>query len=325
MPSVPLGVGRITACWFVLRSLQRLGGLASKAELTTHASRTSLRSGGLPIRDGVVLVVEGGFVTETHDRVQLSDVGVTALRLGDEDEPTGEARRFLVTRLLLSDPPPWVAYWQGDPGALEHVLPSNERKTLLNADLLPPASEPEDLEAWGFWQALGRVPLMTETAAHRKHIGDAGEHLSVEYERARLLADGHEGLAGRVQWLARESDAYGFDILSFLGGTGGDADVRIAIEVKSTTLPRAANLHFYLSAHEWDTALRLGERYCVHVWTNIDPGPPIGARDPGPLVLDPSRFAPHLPEPPDCGARCRWQTAELYLPTAGVEPVGGPR
>jgi hypothetical protein len=314
MPSVSLTAGRVTACWFTLRSLNRLGGTATRAELLTLASRSSLRSGGLPIRDGIRLASEGGLTNESLDRIQLTETGLAALNLGVEDEPTPAARRFLVTRLLLADPPTWVAYWQGDPDSLDFVLPSNERKTLSDSGLLPSNSPSTDLDSWAFWRALGRVPLMAETAAHRKRIGDAGEHLSVTFERDRLNADGRADLAAGVQWLARESDAYGFDILSFVGGTGDDAEQRIAIEVKTTTLPRAASLHLFLSAHEWDTALELADRYVVHAWTGVDPGPPPVAREAGPIVIDPRSIGEHLPVPPECSERCRWQTAEIWLP-----------
>jgi hypothetical protein len=314
MPSVSLSAGRITACWFILRSLDRLGGHAVRSELVTHASRSSLRSGGLPIRDGIRLAIEGALVDQLQDRIQLTEVGSAALALASEDEPTPTARRFLVTRLLLADPPPWVAYWQGDQEALQYILPVHERKTLTDSGLLPWDDTPTDLDSWAFWRALSRVPLMSETAAHRKRLGDAGEHLSMEFERKRLTDDGRPDLAIQVQWLARESDAYGFDILSFAGGDGNDADTRVAIEVKTTSLPRSAELHFFLSAHEWETAQHLGDRYRVHAWTRVDPGPPPVARDPGPLLLAAPIIAPHLPVAPGCVERCRWQTAEIYLP-----------
>lgn len=316
MPSVPLGAGRITACWFALRSLRNLGGEATRGDLITHASRSSLRSGGLPVRDGVTLAVEGGFATLGHDRLTLSQVGDAALRLGKDDEPTAEARRFLVTRLLLADPPSWVAYWQGDAASLDLVLPAGERKTLSDAGLLPPPDDMTDLGGWAFWRALGRVPLMSETAVHRKRLGDAGEQLSVEFERERLRTEGHPTLADGVEWLARESDAYGFDILSFRGGTGYGTDERIAIEVKSTSLPHAAEFHFYLSSHEWETAQRLGSRYRVHAWTAVGPGPPPTAHEPGPLLIEMTSIGSHLPSSPGCNERCRWQTAEIYLPVS---------
>lgn len=174
MPSVSLSVGRITACWFALRSLERLGGQATRGDLLAYASRSSLRSGGLPIRDGMRLAIEGGLVEESKDRLHITEVGSTALAIANEDEPTPRARRFLVTRLLLADPPPWVAYWQGDPEALQYVLPASEQKTLAASGLIPITENSADLDSWAFWRALNRVPLMSETAAHRKRIGDAG-------------------------------------------------------------------------------------------------------------------------------------------------------
>jgi hypothetical protein len=314
MPSVSLSPGRITACWFALRSLQRLGGKASRSELLAYASRTSLRSGGLPIRDGIRLSIEGDLVAQEQNQLQLTEVGISALVLASEDEPTSEARRFLVSRLFLRDPPAWVAYWQGDPDSLQHILPPSERKTLTEAGLLPTSRTHENLDSWAFWQALSRVPLTSETTARLKRLGDAGEHLSMDFERQRLTEDGHPELAAQVQWLARESDAYGFDILSFIGGTGSDADTRIAIEVKATSLPKATELRFFLSAHEWETARLLGDRYRVHVWTRVDPGPPPVVRESGPLLIRPLDISPHLPMAPACDERCRWQVAEIYLP-----------
>lgn len=309
-----LSAGRITACWFTLRCLDRLGGRANRADLLSHASRSSLRSGGLPIRDGIRLAVEGGLIDDQPDHLQMNAIGRDALALGVEDEPTPEVRRFLVSRLLLADPPTWVVYWQGDPAALDLVLPASERKTLTDSGLLPWDETDADLTAWAFWRALGRVPLMAETAAHRKRLGDAGEELSIAHERKRLIRDGHADLAARVQWLARESDAYGFDILSFVGGRSDSARDRLAIEVKTTSLPRSAEFHFFLSAHEWETAQMLSDRYIVHAWTSVDPGPPPVAREPGPNVIASPAIAAHLPEDPTCPERCRWQTAEVYLP-----------
>lgn len=135
----------------------------------------------------------------------------------------------------------------------------------------------------------------------------------MQFERQRLIDDGRPDLAAQVQWLARESDAYGFDILSFMGGRETDADSRIAIEVKASTLPSAAHLHFFLSAHEWETAKLLGDRYRVHAWLNIDPGPPPKAQEQGPIIVASSTIVSHLPETPDCGERCRWYTAEVFL------------
>lgn len=83
--------------------------------------------------------------------------------------------------------------------------------------------------------------------------------------------------------------------------------------MKTTSLPRAGDLHFFLSAHEWETAQMLGGRYIVHAWTAVDPGPPPVPREPGPILVAGHVIAPHLPDGPRCEERCRWQTAEIYL------------
>lgn len=313
MPSARLTAGRLTALWLVLRSLDKLGGRAVSGDLIAYASRSSLRSGGLPVRDGLRLALEGGLVRQLQ-QLELSQLGRAALSLGTEDEPSSEVRRFFVSVLLLSDPPPWVAYWQGDPTVLDLVLPEGERRTLADSGLLLPGPVDEDLASWAFWQALGRVPLVSETLAQRKIIGDAGEELSLAFERQRLRDEGFPMLALRVQWLSRESDAYGFDILSFAGRGATDPNERLAIEVKSSSLPRGALLHFFLSAHEWETAAQLGNRYLVHVWTRVDPGPPPIAREGGPLIVKAAHLAEHLPGATACPERCEWQSAEIYLP-----------
>lgn len=318
MASVALTPGRLTALWLVLRTTEKLGGTAELEEVRAYASRSSLRSGALPVGDGLRLAREGGFLREHGSRLTLGDLGNQALGLADEDEPPQEARRLFMSVLLLRDPPPWVAYWQGDPGSLDLVVPERERRSLREAGLLPPLDGSDELVGWSFWRALGRVPLMEETAAQRKLIGNAGEELTVAYERRRLTAEGYPELAGQVRWLAQESDAYGFDVLSFAGQSEPAPETPIAIEVKSSSLPATTYVRFFLSAHEWETATELGDRYLIHVWTRVDPGPPVRARDSAPAVVRAADIVGHLPTPPNCGDPCRWQSAEIHLQLARV-------
>jgi hypothetical protein len=318
MASVALTPGRLTALWLVLRTTKKLGSAAEIDEIRGYAARSSLRSGALPVADGVRLAREGGFLCEHGSRVTLGHLGYQALALADEDEPPQEARRLFMSVLLLRDPPPWVAYWQGDPGSLDLVVPERERRSLSEAGLLPPGEGPDELVGWSFWRALGRVPLMEETAAQRKLIGNAGEELTIAHERQRLTLEGHPELAAQVRWLTQESDAYGFDVLSFAGRSDPVPETPIAIEVKSSSLPATTYVRFFLSAHEWDTATELGDRYLVHVWTRVDPGPPARARDPGPTVVRAADIVGHLPTSPNCGDPCRWQSAEVHLQLAEV-------
>lgn len=310
-----LSPGRVTATWLVLRSLAKLGGQAVSLETVRFARRSSLRAGGLPVKDGLALAYAGGLIAAGDgQQIGLTALGHEALAQADADDPTPEAVEFLASVLLLADPPAWVAWWQGQPDSLESVMPEPQRRLLDSCGLLPPPSV-DDVGRWAWWRALAQVPLPARNEARRKIIGDAGEFLSVEYEKRRLRTEGFDQLADQVQWVAQRSDAYGFDILSRAGSLDADRpDAPLAIEVKSSTLPRAARFAFYLSAHEWEVAQHLGDRYIFHFWSSIELGPPPSSRQTEPEVVVAADIAAHLPAPPACGETCSWASAAVHFP-----------
>jgi hypothetical protein len=314
MASVRVTRGRLTAVWLVLRTLEKLGGRAQTSEVEMYARRSALRGGGLPISDGVRLARDGRFVIERTDSLALGPLGRRALQLSDDDEPPMAVLRLFVSVLLLAEPPTWVAWWQGSPHDLEDVVPDEEKQVMRDVGLLPPPAQTDPV-GWAWWQALSQVPLREQTALRRKHIGDAGEQLTVIFEQSRLKQEGYTELAAQVRWVAQESDAYGFDVLSFAGvsQTGLQPEDPIAIEVKSTSLPVAAVFPLYLTAHEWRTAEGLGQRYCMHLWASVDPGPPARSRQKEPIVLQASELASHLPGPAPCAESCAWQTASVQM------------
>src|SRR2546428_71276 len=212
--------GRLTALWTILRTLGKLGGRVSVNEALSFASRSALRYGGLPIQDGYRLALRGGFVREIEDEIEPSDLGEEALHLCNEDEPDALVRRLFVSVLILRDPPPWVALWQGDSNSLDLVLSPGDRQVLTAADLYPPQKTDDNLLRKGWWSALAVVPLPEEVLAQRKLIGNSGEELSYEFERHRLTEEGFPRLAEQVRWVGRESPAYGFAIASFSGRSG---------------------------------------------------------------------------------------------------------
>lgn len=324
MPSVRVTRGRLTALWLVLRAVGKLGGQAESSEVLLYARRSGLRGGGLPVRDGMRLAREGSFVVERAGVLGLADLGDRALALANQDEPPAEAIRLFVSVLLLGDPPPWVAWWQGSPEDFDNVIPEGERQAMHDAGFLP-VPEPDDPLGWGWWEAMVRVPLPEQTAIQRKQIGDAGEQLTIEYERWRLAEQGHPELAAQVLWVAQESDAYGFDVLSFAGDDANSLQVndRIAIEVKSTSLPLRGPFPLYLTAHEWTTARGLGGRYRLHLWHSVEPGPPAQSRAERPIILPAEQLLSHLPGEPPCAEECSWQTAHLLLPVPD-EALAGP-
>lgn len=314
MASVRLTPGRLTALWLVLRTLAELGSRAELSDLRATARRSALRAGGLPVPDGVTLAREGGFISETAGTCVLESLGERAIGMSDEEEPPPEVLRLFITVLFLRLPPAWVAWWQGSPADIEAVVPREEQRVMEAAGLLPqpPIADPG---GWGWWQALGRIPLPEQAAAMRKEIGDAGEELSVEFERQRLRSQGHDELAEAVRWIARESDAYGFDILSCAGDDHAplEPNDQIAIEVKSTTLPVIERFPLFISVHEWEVLSGLGPRGVLHLWPAIDPGPPPRSDVERPIVCAPGELAQHLPAPPTCGEPCGWQSAELRV------------
>jgi hypothetical protein len=319
MPSVRISPGRLTALWTVIRTLEKLGGEAPISEILRVASRTSLRAGGLPIRDGLALAFEGSFLERGYEDAVLTRLGREALHLEPEDEPGPELRRMFLSVLLLRDPPVWVAFWQGDPEALPLVIPEGERRLLEELGLYP-EEDTNSLEARAWWAALRRVPLPEEAAAFRRAIGDAGEQLTLAYERRRLDAEGFQALARDVRWVAQESPAYGFDVLSFCGlAGGGDPEDRLAIEVKSMSRVAPVSFSFFLTVHEWETAVELGDAYLMHFWDGVDPGPPPAAPGDSPRITSPSILANHLPNSTSCDGECAWQSASIVLPLADIE------
>jgi hypothetical protein len=317
MPSVRLTRGRLTALWLMLQTLGELGGGAEVSDLRASARRSALRAGGLPISDGLKLAREGGFVFESAGTCALEPLGERALGMSYEEEPPPEVLRLFVTVLFLRRPPTWVAWWQGAPDNIDAVVPAEEQRVMREAGLLPQPPV-EDPGGWAWWQALGRVPLPEHRAAARKQIGNAGEQLSLEFERSRLRAQNYQELAADVVWIARESDAYGFDVLSYAGDDYGPLrpDARIAIEVKATGLPVIEHFPLFFTAHEWEVLSGLGSRGILHLWPNVDPGPPPRSSAGEPIVCAPAALAEHLPAPPACGEPCGWQSAELRLKVA---------
>ena len=316
MNSFPtISPGRLTALWLVLRSLAKLGAMATAEDLLLFARRSGLRSGGLPVLEGYRLAQLGCFISG-EDLVRLTPLGCQALSLGTEEEPNREVLRLFVSVLLLRHPPQWVAYWQGDPSALEWIIPDRERKILRDAALYHSPSPDQDLEGWAWWDALRELPILEETVGYRKAIGDAAEELTFEYERQRLRREGFPQLATRVRWVARESPAYGFDVSSSCGLSfaGASPDRPLAIEVKGLALAANDGFPFYLTDHEWETAITLGDSYVFYLWDGVTPRPELVSVRKEPIILMSALVGKHLPVPAQCGERCGWKSTLVIVP-----------
>ena len=321
MKRVPkLTKGRLTALWVVLRSASKLGKVVDHTELISFARKSGLRGGGLPISDGYELATLGGFLSG-KDTVALSTLGADVLARCGEEEPSPEVLRIFLSVLLLRYPPAWVPYWQGDPSSFDIVLPEAMKEIMEDAELVSDGRL-ADVENWSLWNALQRVPQPEETAALRKAVGDAAEELSLGFERSRLRSEGYPALAERVRWVARESAAYGFDILSFVGKLSSAApESHLAIEVKGQSLVARPVFSLYITSHEWRTAKALSDSYIFHLWHGVsrEEGT-IQAANSVPIVIRGSVFETHIPARPSCGARGDWYSAFVSFPIGDPSP-----
>lgn len=315
MNTVPkLTKGRLTALWVVLRSASKLGKVVDRAELIAFARKSGLRAGGLPISDGFHLALLGAFIIG-KDTVSLSMLGADTLSRCAEEEPSAEVLRIFLSVLLLRYPPAWVSYWQGDPSSLEIVLPDATKEIIDHAEIVSDTGL-ADIETWALWNALRTVPQPEYTAELRKAVGDAAEELSFVHEQNRLRSEGYPFLAERVRWVARESAAYGFDVLSFSGETfSGLPESQLAIEVKGQSLVARPTFSFYITSHEWKTAKLLNESYVFHFWHGVTQGDgSVGASHSKPVLVRSSLLESHIPIRPSCDAMCDWYSAFVSLP-----------
>lgn len=95
-----------------------------------------------------------------------------------------------------------------------------------------------------------------------KRIGDRGEKIVYDFEIDRvtkLLKQAEK----KVRWVSRESDSFGYDILS----VNDDGSERY-IEVKATT-GKVGDTNFYYTAHELATAKEKGAAYYIYIVYDI--------------------------------------------------------
>lgn len=104
-------------------------------------------------------------------------------------------------------------------------------------------------------------------AENRKRIGDLAEELAMEHEKQRLTRDGHGDLASLVQRISLVDQSAGYDIASFLGGSGGASSTDVFIEVKGTQAPA---VEFYWSRNEKSVATEKGGEYWIYCYTDVD-------------------------------------------------------
>ena len=105
-------------------------------------------------------------------------------------------------------------------------------------------------------------PDYEKEAKKYKKLGDRGEYVVIQAEVSRLMKElsiVESDAKGLIQWVSRESDSYGYDILS----VNHDKTPRY-IEVKATQR-EVGDMDFYYTENEYETAKKFGDNYYIYV------------------------------------------------------------
>jgi hypothetical protein len=113
-----------------------------------------------------------------------------------------------------------------------------------------------------------KIDFEQEAERNRK-LGDRGEKIVMDLEQARLTNVGRLDLANKVRRISVESDAEGFDILSF-----EDNGKEKYIEVKATSSPIGLT-NFYYTANELRKANESNNYYLYIVYDIMTDSPKV--------------------------------------------------
>lgn len=105
-------------------------------------------------------------------------------------------------------------------------------------------------------------PDYEKEAKKYKKLGDRGEYVVYQAEIQRLMKElsiSESKAKKLIKWVSRESDAFGYDILS----VNKDKTPRY-IEVKATQR-KVGDMDFYYTENEYDTAKKYGKDYYIYV------------------------------------------------------------
>ena len=105
-------------------------------------------------------------------------------------------------------------------------------------------------------------PDYEKEARKNKKLGDRGEYVVIQAEVIRLMEElsiSESKAKKLIKWVSRESDNFGYDILSVNKG-----NTPRYIEVKATQ-GKAGDMDFYYTENEYETAKMYGKNYFIYV------------------------------------------------------------
>lgn len=197
-----------------------------------------------------------------------------------------ESQRVKLRRAILNiidtEEPVWIQNAQHGRAQVAAYLDSKTRQVFIEAELLNATDE----ETVKFWDSLAsRARGLKDDRLLT--IGRKGEVLSIDYEsnRTKIVP----------RWIAVESNADGYDILSVVSATDPK---HFSIEVKATTA--GLNGLFHISRNEWERAA-LTEHHAFHLWD-------ISKSKTRIAVVSPAQIEPHIAANRGSG---EWESVEI--------------
>ena len=247
--------GRIQLLALVLQMCEREASVPV-AELHFKISGRSEVYKESLIKEAVHLGLNSGLIRELESsKIELTHLGRSAIKTDGKD--VFEAERRILARLITTVRRDLLKIGFMDSDELSE-LGRNEQECLEQFGLLDYQLSP-GAKKW--WEGLRSAGAQFDSAI-LKEVGDQAELASINFEEVRLQ---RLGLIGKsVDWVSRETDLAGYDILSYVG----DAlrvNERLCIEVKKLSSSSAGGLYFFLSRNEAEVA-RKSTNYVFHLW-----------------------------------------------------------
>lgn len=279
MPRSPISISAIEAAFALVSHFRTFPETESEDEAIAHLVRGPAHLARLNYAAGSAL---------------LSALGRDSFLVVD-DFP--RALRDILGKYVRLFRPVWILGAPKGRHWCHRSVDEDTEQCLLDAELLEDPPSPEVVDWWDNLATMVRG----ERAAASLDVGRAGEKLSLEHESARLASEG----VGHLEpvWVAVEDNTAGYDIRSWSLAADGSPIPRL-IEVKAFS---GSSAHFFVSRHEWETALRFPDRYCFHIW-NLETR---SLREIGVAEME-----GHIPSDQGRGS---WESVEITVPLRSAQ------
>jgi hypothetical protein len=264
----------------LLNSCFELLGVLSRQTLTARTLSESFSIIGVMPTEEVKQCAFGlRWVTVDADGVLMLTVGGEELNASEGH--CAKLRRAILDFIDIEDPV-WIQNAQHGRSQVLAYLDVRMKQVFVEAGLL----DSGDGEVIRFWDSLGARARGLKND-RLLAIGRRGEALTVDYETKRTKR--------RPRWIALDSNADGYDILSIVSA---NEEEFLSIEVKTTTAGLRAGFH--VSRNEWERA-SLSRNHAFYLWD-------IGRKLTRLAIVEPEKLEPHIAANRGDG---EWESVEI--------------